>query len=37
MLEPLCLSELGRLLEAGDPIPTAPAQGNLFPEEGGKR
>jgi hypothetical protein len=30
MLEPLCLSELARLLETGEPIPSAPAQGTLF-------
>jgi hypothetical protein len=37
MLEPLCLSELGRLLEAGEPIPKAPAQGSLFPDDSAKR
>ena len=30
MIEPLCLAELGRLLENGEAIPNAPAQGNLF-------
>ena len=32
MLEPLCLAELGRLLEANEPIPSAPSQTPLFPE-----
>jgi hypothetical protein len=32
MLEPLCLAELDRLLTAGDPLPSAPAQAQLFPE-----
>ena len=36
MLEPLCLSELGRLVDAGTPLPTAPAQGSLFPDDGAK-
>lgn len=35
MLEPLCLAELGRRLEAGEAIPAAPTQGGLFPEDGG--
>lgn len=34
MLEPLCLAELGRLLEAGEPIPSVASQNSLFPEAG---
>jgi hypothetical protein len=34
MLEPLCLAELGRLIEAGEPIPSAPSQNTLFPDAG---
>ena len=37
MLEPLCLAELGRLLEAGEPIPSLPTQGSLFTEDGAPR
>ena len=32
MLEPLCLAELGRLIESGEPIPSSPSQNTLFPE-----
>jgi hypothetical protein len=34
MLEPLCLAELGRLIESGEPIPSAPSQNTLFPDAG---
>jgi hypothetical protein len=37
MLEPLCLAELERLLQAGQPVPTAAAQASLFPEEASRR
>ena len=30
MLEPLCLAELDRLLQAGEPIPETAEQGSLF-------
>lgn len=32
MLEPLCLAELGRLIEAGEPVPSAASQTTLFPD-----
>ncbi len=32
MLEPLCLAELGRLLESEEPIPSSPSQNTLFPD-----
>ena len=31
MIEPLCLTELDRLLTAGEPLPSLPSQGDLFP------
>ena len=31
MIEPLCLNELDRLLNANEPLPTLPTQGDLFP------
>jgi hypothetical protein len=37
MIAPLCLAELGRLLESGEPIPEArETQARLFPDGGGK-
>ena len=33
MLEPLCLTELARLIESGEPLPSVPSQATLFAEE----
>lgn len=37
MLEPLCLAELGRLLDSSEPLPEVSAQASLFPSDGAKR
>jgi hypothetical protein len=36
MLEPLCLAELDRLTHSGEPLPEAPGQGSLFPDDEAK-
>lgn len=35
LLEPLCLAELDRLQNSGEPLPCTPAQPSLFPEDSG--